>query len=467
VNDPKILIVDDEVGMLEICEETLQQIGPADVRTASDGAGARDLIRSGNFDLIITDIRMPGLNGIELLREARKHDPELPILMMTAYPNVETAVECMKLGAADYLAKPFMEEDLVAAATRLLEQRRLREENRTLRRQVERPYAFDELVGDSPLMRLVFDRIDRIARADDDVLVIGETGTGKELAARSIHRRCKRSEGRFVPVDCGAIPESLIESELFGHERGAFTGAQARSVGLLEFADGGIFFLDEVAELPLSLQAKLLRALQERRVRRVGGKSEIELDVRIVAASNRDLKREVDEGRFREDLYFRLNVLRLELPPLRDRGEDVLLLADHFSARASGESAEGVEGIDEEAREILLRYAWPGNVRELLNVIRQALALSDRKLIGAQDLPDEVVISAGENRESSAPSFFHLRDQRVRAFEKEYFTGLLLKHGGDVSAAAREAVLPRGTFYRILAKHQIRPEGFRTSRASD
>jgi len=464
VSVPRILIVDDEIGMLEICEETLQQIGPADIFTASDGASARDQMRTGNFDLIVTDIRMPGLNGVELLREARKRDPELPILMMTAYPNVETAVECMKLGAADYLAKPFMEEDLMAAATRLLEQRRLREENRTLRRQVERPYAFDEMVGDSPLMRAVFDRIDRIARADDDVLIMGETGTGKELAARSIHGRSNRSGGRFVPVDCGAIPENLIESELFGHERGAFTGANTRSVGLLELADRGVFFLDEVAELPMHMQAKLLRVLQERSVRRVGGKNEIELDVRIVAATNRDLKREVSDGRFREDLYFRLNVLQLHLHPLRDRGEDVLLLAESFLSKSRNDSGESVEGIDDEAGEILSRYAWPGNVRELLNVMRQAQALSDRKMIGVQDLPDDVVISAGENRESSAPSFFDLRDQRVRAFEKEYFTGLLLKHGGEVSSAAREAVLPRGTFYRILAKHQLRPEEFRAQK---
>jgi len=313
----RVLVVDDEVGMLEVCAETLARLPEVVVLVESDGRRAAEQLNAEHFDLLIQDIRMPGTDGMDLLRLARQNDPDLAVLMMTAYPTVETAVESMKLGAADYITKPFTPEALLATVQRLLEGYRLRQENLLLSRLVERPYVFDEIIGASPAMRAVFDTIERVAGTNTDVLILGETGTGKELVARSIHKRSPRGGQRFVPVDCGAIPEDLLESELFGHERGAFTGATSRSLGLLEFADKGTFFLDEVGELPIRLQAKLLRALQERRIRRVGGHDEIEVDVRVIAATSRNLEAEINNQRFRDDLYYRLNVARIELPPLR------------------------------------------------------------------------------------------------------------------------------------------------------
>jgi DNA-binding NtrC family response regulator len=285
---------------------------------------------------------------------------------------------------------------------------------------------------------------------------------GKELVARSIHQRSQRRNARFVPVDCGAIPETLLESELFGHERGAFTGAHTRSLGLLEHADGGTFFLDEVGELSLQLQAKLLRTLQERKFRRVGAKEEIAVNVRVVAATNRNLDVEIRERRFRADLYYRINVARIEIPPLRERAEDIPLLVSHFVERYAGEMGKPDTAVDPAMSEVLSRYRWPGNVRELQNVVKRALAMSQRAVLSPDDLPDEIVIQAGDQAPSTPGGFFQLRAQRVVAFEQEYLEDLLQRCRGDVSRAAREARLPRGTLYRLLKKHDLNAENFRT-----
>ncbi len=310
-------------------------------------------------------------------------------------------------------------------------------------------------------MQRVFEIIQRVAPTDADVLILGETGTGKELVAHSIHARSKRSGGRFVPVDCGAIPDNLMESELFGHERGAFTGADARSPGLLELADKGTFFLDEVAELPLRLQAKLLRVLQERRVRRVGGKDEIPIDVRIIAATSRDLDVEMREKRFREDLYYRIHVARVELPALRDRRDDIPLLAERFLSRYGAGMGKPDAEFDAECLEVLQRYPWPGNVRELQNAIRRILALARSVQLSVDDLPDDIVVRSMDRGDSGGGAFFELRAQRMASFEREYFSDVLHRHGGDVTAGAAEAGLPRGTFYRLLKKHDLVPSEFR------
>lgn len=456
----RILIVDDEEGMLEVCAECLSAID-ADIVTELESARAARRLEAESWDLLIADVRMPGVDGVEMLRLAREQDPELAALMITAFANVETAVECMKLGAADYIAKPFLPEDLLASAHRLLEAKRLRDENSLLSRQVGRAHTQGTLVGESEAMQRVFELIDHAGPTGADVLILGETGTGKELVARAIHERSERGDRRFVPVDCGAIPEELMESELFGHERGAFTGANSRSLGLMEFADGGSFFLDEIGELSPRLQAKLLRALQERRIRRVGGKEEVDVDLRIIAATARNLDQDIKDDRFRSDLYYRINVARIELPPLRDRVSDIPLLANHFIERYAGEMGRERVEIAPEAMEILSRYSWPGNVRELQNVIRRALALTRRRQISKRDLPDEMVAAAGGRAGTSRRGFFDRRDEHVAVFEKEYLCYLLRDHGGDVHAAAREARLPRGTLYRLLKKYGLNASDFR------
>lgn len=463
----RILVVDDEEGMLEVYADTLRKLPDAEVVLESQSRRAAERLLRENFDLLITDIRMPGLDGVSLLRLARDHDPHLAALIITAFPTVDTAVESMKVGAADYIRKPFVPEDLLGTVQRQLEARRLREENRLLRRHVERPYAFGKIVGSSEAMRKVFESIERVSGTDFDVLIVGETGTGKELVARAIHERSSRGQGPFVPVDCGAIPETLMESELFGHERGAFTGAHTRSMGLLEFANKGTFFLDEVGQLPSRLQAKLLRVLQERQVRRVGSTKEIELDLRVIAASAPGLDREVQQGTFRRDFYYRINVTRIELPALRERAEDIPLLAKHFLTQYAKQADKGSVELSSEVSEVLVNYSWPGNVRELQNGMKRALAMAKQPVIALEDLPDEFVARAGESRPGEG--FFQVRDRRMAGFEREYLRNLLAGCRGDVACAAIEGQLPRGTLYRLLRKHGLDPAEFRAEgvKASD
>jgi DNA-binding NtrC family response regulator len=457
----RILVVDDEAGMLEVCDEILSDLPRARIVTESDSTRAAELLRTESWDLLVTDLAMPGMDGLALLRVAGQSDADLPVLMLTAFPSVETAVESMKLGAADYLTKPFMPEDLLITAGRLLDGRQLRDENRLLRRHVERGYAFGDMIGQSKAIHVVFDTIEQVAGTNVDVLITGETGTGKELVARSIHQRSPRSEFRFVPVDCGAIPEDLLESELFGHERGAFTGAHAKSLGLLEFAHRGTFFMDEVAQLSTRLQAKLLRALQERSVRRVGGKQEIDVDVRVLAATSLDLEAEVAAQRFRMDLFYRINVAHIKLPPLRARTDDIPLLATHFTERYAREMGhEGME-LDAGAMEVLCGYPWPGNVRELQNVLKRSIAMSRSPAITAEDLPEALVAAAVVQHAGPVPGYFELREQHVAAFEKDYLQRLLHTCHGNISQAAAEARLPRGTFYRLLNRHAIDLTQFR------
>lgn len=450
----RVLVVDDEIGMLEVCRDTLCTISGVEIDVESRSDSAVSKLEQRSWDLLIADIRMPGINGLELLEIARRQDPQLPVLMMTAYPTVETAVESMKHGAADYIVKPFLPDDLRATARRLLAERRLRDENELLSGRVERRYAFGDIVGGSMAMRVVFDAIERVAATDVDVLITGETGTGKELVARSIHQRGRRRQGHFVPVDCGAIPADLLESEFFGHERGAFTGANTRRLGLVEFAAHGTLFLDEIDHLPAILQSKLLRALQERRIRRVGGSEELDVDLRVIAATSANLEEEIRKQTFRSDLYYRINVVRIELPPLRQRPDDIPELVTHFVDRFAREIGHETVDVDREALEVLMGYPWPGNVRELQNVIKRVLVFSRRPDIRVEDLPDEIVAAAG-NTAADMRGYFALREQHSNAFERAYLEQLLRVHGGDVAAAAAEAKLPRGTLYRLLKKHDI------------
>jgi DNA-binding NtrC family response regulator len=457
----RILVVDDEDIILEVCAEMLSVLPDTEIVIENHSPRASERLATESFDLLITDIRMPDMDGIELLRLARQFDPTLQVLMLTGFPTIGTAVESMKLGASDYLTKPFFAEDLLATVRRLLQAKRLREENRLLQRQIERAYTFDEIVGKSPAMQVVFETIRLAAASAVDVLILGETGTGKELVARSIHKRSPRHNACFMPIDCGAIPENLVESEFFGHERGAFTGAHERRLGLLEVADGGTVFLDEIIGMPLSLQAKLLRVLQERRFRRVGGKDEVAVNIRVVAAASRDLIGEIRAQRFREDLYYRLNVGYITIPPLRERVEDIPLLVTYFVDRYRREMGKPAMELKPEVMEILMAYSWPGNIRELQNVLKRMLMMSHGPILSLQDLPDDIVTQAGDRSLTDRGSFFQLREQRIAAFEMEYLTNLLQFHQGDVSQAAREACLPRGTLYRLLKKHGLAAEDFR------
>ncbi len=459
----RILLVDDEEGVLGVCVAALRSLPDVEIVAESSSRRASERLAAESFDLLVSDIRMPEMSGLELLRTARERDPDLAAIILTGFPSIESAVESMKLGAVDYLAKPFTIQQLQSVVRSQLEGKRLREENRLLRRQMERAYCCGEILGESTAMRRLCEKIQRTCETDFDVLIVGETGTGKELVARAIHKRSKRRQGPFVPVNCGAIPEELMEREFFGHERGAFTGANSRGLGLLEYAHGGTFFLDELNQLPLRLQGKLLRVLQERKLRRVGGTQEIDFEVRIVAASSVSLEEEVRQSRFRADLYHRINVARIEVPPLRERAQDIPLLANRFLEHYSRELDRGTIKLGSDVMEVLVNYSWPGNVRELQNVIKRALAWAREETIVLEDLPEEIVAHAGRTNHANVGGFFQTRESHLKSFETEYFGKLLRECDGDVSSAAREAQLPRGTLYRLLKKNALDPSNFRST----
>ncbi|AEB08221.1 sigma-54-dependent transcriptional regulator [Desulfobacca acetoxidans] len=384
-----ILVVDDEKNYLLVMETLLAGAG-YEVFTADSGETALELTRRNDLDLVVTDMKMPRMSGIELLEQLKQVYPDLPVIMMTAYGTVEKAVEAMKKGAFDYILKPFKNEEILLTIAKALELRHLLTENRRLRHDLEQRHRFDNIVGNSKAMQSIFAVVEKVAQTRATVLISGESGTGKELIARAIHHRSPRNQGPFISVNCGALTETLLESELFGHEKGAFTHAVAMRKGRFELAEGGTLFLDEVAEMSPGLQVKLLRVLQEMEFERVGGSRTIRVDVRVVAASNRDLKTEVGAGNFREDLFYRLNVVHLAIPPLRQRTDDIPLLVTHFMQKFARVNNRGDIRLDPEVMKILLRYPWPGNVRELENVIERAVILCSGDTITIADLPPNV-----------------------------------------------------------------------------
>jgi two-component system response regulator PilR (NtrC family) len=389
MKDARVLVVDDERSMRELLALTLEKEG-YEVTMAESGDSAIDAIRRDAFDVVITDLRMPRVDGLQVLRECRDVSPHTAVVMVTAVGSTETAVEAMKLGAYDYITKPFKLDEISLIVQNALERKQLRDENLYLRRQLETQHRFENIIGKSARIMEVFDTIRKIADGPSTVMVTGESGTGKELVARAIHYNSRRRDKPFISVNCGAIPETLMESELFGHVRGAFTGAVANKVGLFSAADGGTLFLDEITEIPSLLQVKLLRAIQEREVRRVGDTRDVKVDVRLIAASNRDPEKAVAEGTLREDLFYRLNVIPIHLPPLRDRREDIPLLVAHFLQKFSRELGKDVKGVTPEALAVLERYHWPGNIRELENVLERAIVLGAGDTLGADALPDSV-----------------------------------------------------------------------------
>jgi DNA-binding NtrC family response regulator len=459
----RVLVVDDKENILKLFQLVLAGV-EFEVKTADDGTRALGLLSAGEFDVVVTDIRMPGADGMTVLREAKRLQPDVEVVLMTAYGSVASAVEAMKAGAYDYLTKPFDPDEARLVVERAVERKRLREQARDLSVALEGAYRVDNLVGKSAAMQKVFGLVRRAADNDATVLVTGESGTGKELVARAVHFTGRRKAGRFVPVHCGAIPDTLLESELFGHMKGSFTGAHADKRGLFEEADGGTIFLDEVGELPLALQAKLTRVLQERAVRRVGGAEERKVDARVIAATNADLRAMVSGGKLREDLFFRLNVFPIPIPPLRERREDIPMLAALFLERHGAGRPGPPPSFTPEALGALVRHEWQGNVRELENAIERALAVSDGPRIDLEALPPEV---AGDRRspaigDAAATLSYHevvelARDRATR----EYLVALMRELGGNVTRAAERAGMERESLHRLLKRHGIHSDDFK------
>jgi DNA-binding NtrC family response regulator len=455
----RVLIVDDEPDVVANWSRVLERDGYACL-TATDGQRALALIESERPDVVLTDLQMPGADGLTVLRRALELDADAVVVLITGHGTVESAVEAMRAGAFDYLLKPLPSNDaLRIVVERGVARRRLVDENRRLRASLSPQVRFDTLIGKSPAMTTVWELVRKAARSEANILIQGESGTGKELVARAVHANSPRAAQVFVPVDCAALPENLLESELFGHERGAFTGADRTKPGMFEVADRGTLFLDEVGELPQSLQAKLLRALQEREIRRVGGTKVIPVDVRLVSATNRDLAESVRKREFREDLFYRVNVIPIVLPPLRERTGDIPLLAYHFLGRYGRNREQPLDGIDAEALALLEGYVWPGNVRELQNVIERACVLADGPSLRLRDLPEHV-----RGRGRAAPPLpgkdLPLREAReawLRIFTQEYLLDLLRRHGGNISQAARTAGVDRKTLHRLLTRFAIKP----------
>lgn len=386
----RVLVVDDEQSMRQMVAIALRQEG-YDVVMAEDGEMASRELEASKVDVVVSDIKMPGFDGIELLRFAREHSPDTEVILMTAYTSTESAIEALRLGAYDYLSKPFEIDELLVTVQHALERRALRNENLYLRRELTDRHRFDELVGRSPAMKRVFDLIERLAQTDITVLITGESGTGKELVARAIHNKGPRAEAPFITINCAAVPAQLLESELFGHKRGSFTGADRDKEGLFVAAAGGTLVLDEIGEMPLEMQPKLLRVLEDHKVRPVGATKETLIDVRVLAVTNRDLQQDTTQGRFREDLFYRLNVIQIDVPPLRERPEDIPLLAEHFlELITAGDNERTISGFSREAKQQLESHSWPGNVRELGNAIKRAATLESANTIQPENLPEAV-----------------------------------------------------------------------------
>jgi two-component system, NtrC family, response regulator AtoC len=441
-----LLIVDDDPVALNLLKEVLSKEGYRAV-TALSGEEAITLGTDHAFDIVITDVRMGEKDGMEVLRSFKKFSPETTIIMITAFGSIETAIEAIREGAFDYVSKPFKLEEIKFTIRRALEQRRLLQENKFYRRELLNQYQIKNVVGRTHQMFQVYKTIAKVADTKSTVLLYGERGTGKELIARSIHYNSLRSSRPFIPVDCASLVETLMESELFGHVRGAFTGAHAAKKGLFEEADGGTIFFDEVSQLSLSMQAKLLRFLQEHEIKRLGGIESTKVDVRIIAATNQPLEPLVKEGKFREDLFDRLNVVTLILPPLRERKEDIPLLANHFLQRFSEENHKNISHISPEVLDVLVGYSWPGNVRELEHTIERAVIFSIHPIILPEDLPRKILDEIGDREvlpSEKSPS--------LKAVEKRYVLQVLQETKGNKKKAAEILGIDRTTLYRILEK---------------
>ena len=441
----KILVVDDDLEMCGLLSDALKGEGFS-VTVTGDSLEASKILKKEDFDVLVTDLKMKGLKGLDLLEETKKVAPLTPVIIITAFGTIESAIRAMKMGAYDYITKPFQMDELLLTVKKALENRLLKKEVVRLRKEVESRYDFHQLIGKSPLMVKIYDLIERISDTSSNVLITGESGTGKELVAKAIHFSGIRKEGPFIAVNCAAIPETLLESELFGYKKGAFTDAKTDKKGLIFEANEGTLFLDEITEMPLTLQAKLLRVIEEREIRPLGDTGSYPIDIRIISTSNRDIKSTIQQGRFRKDLYYRLKVIDIELPLLCDRREDIPLLVQHFINKFSRDLKKNISGVAEDALKILLNYSWPGNVRELENVIQRSITLSQHGMITPEDLPTSMIQEIEEKVVDKALSERYTLDQ----LEKEYIRRVLIEVGGNKSKAAEILGLDRKTLYRKL-----------------
>lgn len=447
----KILVVDDEEIIRESLSFVLKKEGYI-VEEAENGKAAYDKIVESSFDVLITDLEMPGMKGIQLIEEIQKLSIQTAVMVITAYGSLDTAISALRNGASDYILKPIEFDEILFKIKKLLEIKDLLTENRILKKEIQRSYDYENIVGKSHLIKNIYDMIETVAETDSTVLVTGKSGTGKELVARALHFKSKRKNKTFIPINCGAISENLIESELFGHKRGAFTGAISDKEGFFKAADGGTLFLDEISELPLNLQVKFLRVLQEREFTPVGTTSPISVNIRFIASTNRDLKQEIKNGKFREDLFYRLNVIEINLPSLKEREEDIPVLADHFLDKYRKEMNKSVKGIDPEAMRALINYEWRGEVRELENVIERAVIFSKDDFITLKDLPNffrpaDIFV----NRFTSGP----LEDS-VKSFERDYILRTLENNDFDKEKTADVLKVGLSTLYRKMKELDIK-----------
>ncbi len=449
-NAPRILVIDDEPDLLENCRMMLTREG-YDVRTQTDGLNLDKVLSEYDPDLLITDLMIPQRDGMEILREVKWAHSDLPVVMMTAYATIETAVDAMKNGATDYIVKPFAKDQFVHVVARALKERSLVVENQKLRHELAQQKVNSSVIAVDPAMKDLMAMATRVADTDASVFIQGESGTGKEVLARALHNASRRSGKQFLAVNCGALPANLIESELFGHEKGAFTGASTMRKGLLEEAQGGTFFFDEITEMDPAMQSKLLRAIQERSVRRVGGNREVPIDVRIVSATNRDPEEAVKSKQFREDLFFRVAVVTLNIPPLRKRADDIPALAQHFLKDICASYGRSIDGFTPQVMEKLQGYAWPGNVRELRNVIERAVSLATKSVIREEDLPAHFQKAAKRKVPvDSVETYDNAKSKLLDQFQIEYFSQLMSEEDGNISRVAQRAGVDRKTVYRIL-----------------
>ncbi len=443
----RVLIADDDQDMCELMEADLTRRG-LDVSWHTSAADAFEAIKVDTYDVVLTDLRMPGMDGIDLCTRISENHPDVPVVVMTAFGNLDSAVAAIRAGAYDFVTKPVEMEMLALTLQRAIEHRSLQEKVKRLSEAVQDVGRFEEILGNSPAMKDMYGRLSRIADSETSVLIRGESGTGKELVARALHRRSRRKDKPFVALNCAALPDNLLESELFGHTRGAFTDAAQARKGLIFEADGGTLFFDEIGDMPSALQSKLLRALEERRVRPVGANKEEPFDVRVVCATNRDLETAVEEGRFREDLYFRINVIQINLPPLRARGSDVLLLAQHYIEQFAEGSGKSVTGMSRAVAEKLTDYAWPGNVRELRNAIEHAVALTGFEELIVEDLPQR--IRAYKSSQIILGSQDPAELVSMEEVERRYISHVMKAVGENKTTAARILGMDRKTLYRKL-----------------
>jgi DNA-binding NtrC family response regulator len=464
-----ILVVEDEVKMQRILEVNLRD--KYTVLLASNGQEALDIVRRGDVSLILTDMKMPGKDGLSLLHDVKAFAQDIPVVLITAYGTIESAIQAMKEGAYDYILKPLKMEEIEVVIEKALVHASLLDENRSLREELRSTYGFDNIISINQKMLKILELIGQIANSKATVLLQGESGTGKELVARAIHYNSRRSKGPFIVVNCSAIPGELLESELFGYEKGAFTGATRVKLGSFELADTGTLFLDEIGEMQKELQVKILRALEGYRFMRIGGTEYIDVDVRVITASNRDLKEAVAVGDFREDLYYRLNVVCINLPPLRERREDVPLLATHFMEKYKGEGKVQVKGITEEALKVLEQYHWPGNVRELENCVLRAMVLAKTDRVDVGNLPEEVIKGAGIWEVQTPLNVEELKTlkkkERARVMsqiERQFIGEALRRNQGNVSRSAQDVGMDRRQFQNLIKKYGILVEDYRGKR---